>query len=146
MARVATDLGRRHVATNLLHVVITEVAKGQLSLGEPFWPGAERFETVPVEGRLVPWFMAAVCEQYEVSQAHSSLFSKSASNLPWLCSSGFASIEMHRRRVVRAQRNGQEVPPLPDVLLKDSPEHLNAHLWRDGTVAALSRLTEREAT
>lgn len=144
LARMANDVGQRGFATKLLKIVIDEVAKGRLSLGEPFWPGAERFETVPVGGRPVQWYMAAVCEHAEISQAHSSIFSAPPSNLPWLCNSGFASVEMFRRRTLRALRNG-EAMSIPEVLLEDSAQHLNAHLWRDGTVAALSRLTEREA-
>ncbi len=138
LARMAGELGRRLIGCRILEIVLREGNSGRLAIGEPFWPAAPRFDTVPQAGRPAEWFLAAACEGLEEGRTLSTAFDPAGDTLAWLVGSGFASADMHRRHCLSMLLAGR-TPPIPDVLLVEAPDHLNAALWRDGTVTGLAK-------
>jgi FkbM family methyltransferase len=136
LARIAYDVGEVVHARALCQLLLESAEGGRVALGEPFWPAHPRFDRVAVAERPAQWFLAAASEQAERLHAFSTAFAPPTRTLAWLCSSGFGSLEMLRRRALSALRGGSL--NLPETLIRDAPDHLNAALWRDGTVAGLA--------
>jgi hypothetical protein len=61
------------------------------------------------------------------------MFKSSVVDLDWLSSQPFVSTEIDRRRVLQRARTGQKIQ-VPPRLLVGAADHLNADIWRGGSV------------
>jgi FkbM family methyltransferase len=132
-ARVAWEWGARTESVAVLQHLLQAMRRGQLQLNEPFWPPCPRFESIAPTGQPADWFAGAVAEQFELTSAYSSIFTRASPVLQWLCSQSFATPQMERRRVLHATRAGQR-PAVPARLTQVTPDHLNAEIWGTGKV------------
>jgi FkbM family methyltransferase len=107
LARVAGAFGSRLQAVTALDALARSAADQRgFDFSEPFLAPCERFERIPVAGREHDWALAAVLEEFECLQSHSSFYSGPASfgRLRAIAQLGFASPEMQRRlELVRAR-------------------------------------------
>ncbi|MDZ4254087.1 MAG: FkbM family methyltransferase [Sulfuritalea sp.] len=126
LARVALDLGRRSTGVDALRQLVSATGA---ELDQPFFPPCARFEALSPENREADWFSAAVYEQLEVSEHHSSWFAASDSTrVKWLCESPFASPEISRRMILRAAADGMAPSDLAS-FLKAEHRHANSGYW-----------------
>jgi FkbM family methyltransferase len=136
-ARIAWEAGERSACAWALEAVIANLKPEAIDSCEPFWPACPRFDTIPANGRTTAWFVTSAIEQYERIRSLSSFFGGASATFEWLCQQPLASIEMQRRRLLLAARNGQHVE-VPPQLCTPSPDHLNAETWRTGQVPGTS--------
>jgi FkbM family methyltransferase len=136
-ARIAWEAGERSACAWALDAVVGNLKPEAIDNSEPFWPACPRFDIIPANGRTRAWFVTSAIEQYERIRSLSSFFGGASPTLEWLCQQPLASIEMQRRRLLLAARNGQHVE-LPPQLCTPSPDHLNAEVWRTGQVPGIS--------
>ncbi|HXZ22186.1 MAG TPA: FkbM family methyltransferase [Pseudolabrys sp.] len=130
-ARIAWEWGARSESITVLQRLLQFAGSAQLK--EPFWPASARFDDVVAGGQPLDWFVAAAAEQYERTFSFSSVFSGASPLLSWLCGQRFVSAEMERRRVLTAARAGAN-PSVPERLCQPAPDHINADIWRAGTI------------
>ncbi len=130
-ARIAWESGARSECVTALQRFMQLLQ--DMRLREPFWPAAARFDEIAAGERPLEWFVAAAAEQYERTFSFSSVFSGVSPLLDWLCGQPFASSEMERRRVLAAAGAGS-APNVPKRLREPAPDHLNAEIWRAGTI------------
>jgi FkbM family methyltransferase len=133
LARVAWEWGARGECGATLQRLFVALQSGNVALDEPFWPACPRFDNIAPGTQPQNWFAAAVAEQFELTSSFSSVFTGEPPFLEWLCGQPFASIEMERRRVLRAARAGRR-PAVPARLCRSAPDHLNAEIWRGGRI------------
>ncbi|WBL75696.1 FkbM family methyltransferase [Bradyrhizobium xenonodulans] len=133
LARIASDLGYRSVAVNVLQLVADVLKGGKGRIAEPFWPARPRFDKIAPGTDPVGWFVAAALEQLELIASYSSCFAASRIDLDWLAKHPLACIEIERRRVLQRARAGQKVE-VPSRLLSAAPDNANAETWRSGAV------------
>lgn len=137
LARVALDLGRRSAAVDALRQLVSATG---VELAQPFFPPCARFEALSPETREADWFSAAVYEQLEMSEHHSSWFAASDSPyLKWLCESPFASPEISRRRILRAAADGM-APSVLASFLKAEHRHANSAYWTPAGISLIQAL------
>lgn len=132
VTRMAWDGGWRKDCIDILRHMASQIQHGPLLTREPFWPACPRYDDIPPADPAL-WFRAAVAEQLERAQGHSTAFGPPSPALDWLCAQSRAAPEMHRRRILAAARAGIN-PLVPDCLRHEAPGHLNADLWRAGKV------------
>jgi FkbM family methyltransferase len=132
-ARALWDAGRRMVCVSALTAFGDLVVNGNMTVNEPFWPAAARFDGISPGGKRAEWLLVSAFEQLERAAAFSSTFLRSRLDLDWLCAQPFVSAEMERRRVLQHADKAEptEVPPRLCVAAED---HLNAGVWRAGLV------------
>ena len=131
-ARVAWDLGNRKDAVVQLHRAY-ELSRTRNQLTEPFWPANPRFDTIVPHDNVGQWFLVGLLEQYEIASAFSSLFVDDGIDLNQLRQQPFVSAEIERRHALRQMRRGQRIA-VPERLCRPAADHLNADLWRSGTI------------
>ncbi|CAA6603544.1 hypothetical protein MTBLM1_100042 [Rhodospirillaceae bacterium LM-1] len=129
LARVAWEAGKTRLSKWALKLFIAGGKRGSIDINEPFWPACSRYDLLDPKDRKGEWFIASVVEQHERIKGHSSYFAGVTPDLEWLCNSGFASIDMHRRHVLNAALNKRSVTLVPQ-LFTPSPNHLNAQVWK----------------
>jgi len=140
LARVALDLGYRHMATDILKHLY-KIGEGDID--QPFFPACARYEQLVPDGHEADWFAAAAIEQMESSRAHSSMYvSPSAVGLiRALCDSPFASAAMSRRMILKLARQGRPMSELRS-FFKPEHDHGNADYWSEpGLEKLVSLLT-----
>lgn len=137
LARIAGEFGMRGLIQPTLKLIVESIKAGPIQLGEPFWPPCSRYDAIRPGANPGQWFLAAVTEQLERDTSLSSVFVPVSEPLPWLCGTPFATAEMHRRLCLDALRRGKN-PSIPQILLEEGPDNLNAALWRDGTISRLA--------
>jgi hypothetical protein len=115
----------RQLALHLLH--------NGLETQEPFWPASPRYDDISSATDPALWFKTAAVEQLERAQSYSTFFGGPSQLLAWLCEQPFAPPEMHRRRTLVAARAGAN-PNVELCLRNETPDHLNASIWRAGKV------------
>jgi FkbM family methyltransferase len=133
--RATWDAGLRTESVQAVQRLMTVISDrgGQLALSEPLWPASARFDRLSPGKQLGIWFIAAAAEQWERSQFWSTWFGGATSTLDWLSAQTFSSTEMERRRILVAAKAGKR-PAVPPRLCAEAPDHLNAHVWRNGLV------------
>jgi FkbM family methyltransferase len=136
-ARIAWEAGARAACAGALDALAGNLQSDWMKNCEPFWPACPRFDSVAADARAIAWFATSVVEQFERIRSLSSCFGGASPVLEWLCQQPLASIEMQRRRVLRAARSGQHVV-VPPELCSAAPDHLNAEVWRSGQVPGTS--------
>ena len=134
LARAAWDAGERAVCVTALKGFADAVQRGEMKINEPFWPAGARFDGMHPGPKRGEWVLATAFEQWERASSHSSLFSDPLFDLGWLCAQPFASVEMERRRVLRAAIAGQRAE-IPARLCSVASDHLNTEVWRAGLVS-----------
>jgi hypothetical protein len=133
VARAACDAGQRNTGVAALAAFADLVMRGEMTISEPFWPAAARFDGIlPGAGRA-EWLLVSAFEQLERLRAFSSIFRRSSIDLDWLCAQPFCSAEMERRRVLQRAAAGERVE-VPARLCVAADDHLNAEVWRAGLV------------
>lgn len=132
-ARVAADWGERSHSAMAARRLVEAIQRPGTALNEPFWPASARFDALPPVGDAGLWFAAAASEQFEGARALSSRFGGGSPVLKWLCNQPYRTPEHLRRAFLLLASAGQR-PPVPPPLLQDSPDHLNAAVWRSGQV------------
>lgn len=137
LARIASDIGNRSVAVNALRLVADVLKGGKGRISEPFWPASPRYDHLSPGTNVVGWFMAAALERLEQLAAYSSCFAPSLVDLDWLAKQPLVATEIERRRVLQQARAGQRVK-VPSRLRAAASDHLNAEIWRAGTVPGTS--------
>ncbi len=133
LARVAWELGERGACVEALKTLFQLGLGGMESLNEPCWPANPRFDAVDPGPDVGGWSSVAAIEQAERTFYFSSYFADKDLSLDSLCRQPFASLEMERRRVLKARRAGKSVT-VPARLREASDGHINADLWRDAVV------------
>ena len=133
VARAAWDAGRRTLCIGALRAFADAVMRGDMNVGEPFWPASARFDAISPGAKRAEWLLASAFEQWERAIAHSSLFGRAQFDLGWLCAQPFVSAEMERRRVLLRAASGERVE-VPARLCFAADDHLNADIWRSGLV------------
>lgn len=134
LARATWEAGYRSACVAALRTFAQLVERGEMALGEPFWPACPRFDDLAPGPARAEWLLVSAFEQLERAATYSSQFGAPEFDLDWLCSQPFVSAEMERRRVLRPARAGErmEIPPR---LCVPADDHLNAEVWRAGLVA-----------
>lgn len=107
-ARISADVGQRMLAVQMLEAISAALQEGApIDLDEPFLSPNPRFDSIPPDGRLAEWCLAAVIEQLERLGHYSSFYTldASAARLTLFQQLGFPSDEMARRlSLVEARR------------------------------------------
>jgi FkbM family methyltransferase len=131
-ARIAWEAGHRGASNQALARLLQMITTGAPPPNEPFWPASPRYDQVSPGSEPALWVLAAIIELSERTSSYSTAFGPSP-RPEWLCRSPFVTAEMERRRVLQQALSGSaaEVPP---ILMKKSPDHLNAELWASGQI------------
>ena len=138
LARIAWEAGERDLAVKTLKTIRRRLKAGDDAVEEPFWPASDRSDGIaPRDRTLARWFLAQALEQEERLSWSSSYWGKPAFDRTWL-RQPWVSTEMLRRHTLDALRKDPGAA-IPDRLHRDAPDHLNADLWRNGTVARAAR-------
>jgi FkbM family methyltransferase len=132
-ARLAWEGGWRNETITALRQMAAYIQRNPFQPSEPCWPANPRFDEITVNSNPALWFATAVAEQLERAQHLSTRFTGASPWLAWLCDQPAASHEMHRRKTLLAAMEGLN-PIVPSCLRKESPDHLNALIWRSGMV------------
>lgn len=133
LARVAWEFGQQSVSAKALQKLADILKSGTGQMVEPFWPANPRFDLIPPGANVIQWFVVSALEQFEQAAGYSSMFKSSVVDLDWLSSQPFVSAEIDRRRVLQRARTGQKIQ-VPPRLLVGAADHLNADVWRGGSV------------
>lgn len=133
LARASWEGGYRATCVAALQSFAQLVGRGEMALGEPFWPASARFDNIAPGAKRAEWLLVSAFEQLERAATYSSQFGLAQFDLDWLCAQPFASAEMERRRVLRKVRAGERVE-IPARLCIMADDHLNADVWRSGLV------------
>jgi hypothetical protein len=133
LARAAWEWGARTLSNMALERLLRLLHTPTIALKEPFAFPRSGFDERPDGSSLVEWLTLAAAEQFERSFGFSSLFVGASPMLGWICSRKLASVEMERRRILVAARNGEK-PRVPARLTIAAPDHLNADIWAAGLV------------
>jgi FkbM family methyltransferase len=137
LARATWEAGYRSACVAALHSFAQLVGRGEMALGEPFWPASARFDDLAPGAKRAEWVLVAAFEQLERAATYSSQFGAAAFDLDWLCAQPFVSAEMERRRILRRIRAGERVE-IPSRLCVAAGDHLNADIWSAGLVPGTS--------
>jgi FkbM family methyltransferase len=133
LARVAHDAGSRHLAVQILTVMLDEAERSGLVIADPTWPASEHYDSIPVNSDRGTWMLAATMEALISWSAYSAAFSGpiTLKFLNWLHASPYASARMERRRQLQQLQAGsiQTIQP-STVLANAGPGHRNAEFWR----------------
>jgi hypothetical protein len=132
-ARVAWEGGWRGESVIALQQMAAYTTQHPFQPSEPCWPANPRFDAMPAQGNPALWFATAILEQLEKRHSHSSCFAGMTPWLDWLCRQPLASREMHRRRTLIEAKLGR-MPVVPPCLRERADDHVNAELWRNGSV------------
>ncbi|WP_374634781.1 FkbM family methyltransferase [Ferrovibrio sp.] len=133
LMRVCWESGARGLAARAAQLAQTMLRQGSRLDGETFLPALARFDGIdPAQA-----FLPAFAEAQETISAFSGFFAPATPMLEWLCNQPDAPAAMLRRHWLRQARAGK-APAIPDKLLVDTPDHLNAALWHDGSVSRLA--------
>jgi FkbM family methyltransferase len=131
LARISREAGRRTLAVNSLRLMADILQRGDGRIMEPFWPANPRFDFIAPGGDIVEWFIVGALEQLELTATFSSRFGNSGVDLGWLARQKHVSVEIERRWLLRRTRAGEDIE-VSARLSTAAPDHLNAHVWRDG--------------
>jgi len=131
-ARVAWELGNRKSCIAILDAMLTS-GQQKTALTAPFWPVSARFDAIAPDRNVGQWFLVALLEQFEIASAFSSLFTQAGANLDRLRHEPFVSAQIERRHMLRQLRAGKRLA-VPDRLCRPAADHLNAELWRSGSI------------
>ena len=131
-ARIAWELGMRKASIAALDALLA-LGRERTDLSEPFWPVNPRFDTIAPDTNVGQWFLIGLLEQWERASAYSSMFTGDSLNLEWLRQQPFVSTEIERRHVLKQLRAGKRLA-VPDRLCRPAADHLNAELWRSGSI------------
>jgi FkbM family methyltransferase len=128
LVRVAIDSGSCAKAVSALRKI---VAAQHVEIDQPFFPAAPRFDSIRPQGDEAAWFMAAVLEQLEILEEHSSMFADNLSRLSWLCAEPTVSDAMLRRLILVADRLGTPRREVGKWLARlQARQTRNLHVWR----------------
>jgi FkbM family methyltransferase len=133
LARVAHDAGSRHLAVQILAVMLDEAERSGLAIAEPTWPASEHYDSIPVNSDRGTWLVAATMEALISWGSYSAAFAGSSTLkfLNWLHASPYASARMERRRQLQQLQAGQIQAIQPSTILGNAgPGHRNAEFWR----------------
>jgi len=130
-ARLAWEGGWRGESVLALRQIAAYIQRNPFQPIEPCWPPSPRFDNIAVEKDASLWFARAVAEQLERTQSFSSCFGGASPFITWLCEQPGTPPEMHRRKTLMAARAGMN-PAVPNCLRTETPDHLNADVWRSG--------------
>ena len=133
LARVSWEMGRRTISVNALKMLADMHKRGTGLMEEPFWPASARFDGIAPGANVIQWFVVAALEQFELTATYSTMFGSSGVDLAWLSAQPFVSAEIERRRILMRSRAGQKMR-IPDRLMKQAIDHINAESWRGGLV------------
>ncbi len=138
LARVAWHWGRRSHCVRATNTLFGMIEQAPLQLMEPFWPACPRFDKIaPAEdGKM--WFMVSAMEQMERAEIFSGIFGTTVTVLKWLWERPFVSADIDRRTVLTVFRAGGKWT-IPKRLTIESPDNLNADIWRSGLVPGLRK-------
>src|SRR3989344_3477511 len=126
--RIASEVGERMVAVNILKFVLKGIKPDTSDIAEPFLPVSPGYDVIDPGENMGNWIAAAIIEQWEKLHAFSSYFTGTASlsMLETLKKSGLQSAEMERRRQLIRMRAGLQRAPEPNQLLsREMPDNLN---------------------
>ena len=131
VTRAAQDFGQRGMGVAALRLLRKMLDAGAIDTARPFLAPAARFDAVPCAD-LRNWCTAAVLETLASTKTYSSFFGElEIPLLESLRKTGLHDPRFDRDRQLMQMRRGLPVErPLPARLLQDSPENLNAPLWR----------------
>jgi FkbM family methyltransferase len=138
LARVAWHWGRRSHCVKATSTLFHKIEQAPPQLTEPFWPACPRFDKIAPAEHGKMWFMVSAAEQWERAAKRAGCFDTTATVLKWLWGRPFVSADIDRRIVLMVLRAGG-TPMIPRRLMIESPDNLNADIWRSGL---LSRLTK----
>jgi len=131
VTRAAQDFGQRGMGVAALRLLRKMLDLGAVDPTRPFLAPMARFDAMPCAD-LRNWCAAAVLETLASTKTYSSFFGEL--ELPLLESlrkTGLHDPRFDRDRQLMLRRRGLPVErPLPASLLQDSPDNLNAGLWR----------------
>ena len=131
VTRAAQDFGKRGIGVAALRYLWKMLDLGTVDVAVPFLAPAARFDTISCTD-LRNWCTAAVLETLASTKTYSSFFGEL--ELPLIESlrkTGLHDPRFDRDRQLMLMRRGLPVErPLPARLLQDSPDNLNAGLWR----------------
>ena len=139
LARVAWHWGRRSNCVKATSTLFHMTEKSPLQLTEPFWPACPRFDHIAPEEHGKMWFMVSAAEQWERAAVFAGRFSANFTVLKWLWGRPFVGADIDRRIVLTELRAGL-TPTIPKRLMIESPDNLNAHIWRSGLVPGIIKL------
>ncbi len=134
LARVASELGERQIAVNILINAIDALrqsAPGQPS--QPFLPASPYFDHLEPGQDAGRWLFAALLDQNARLAIYSTYFVSTDFLQPLnaLRDTGFERAEMARRRQLIAMRAGLQPGPAPEPLLTEHrPDNRNPDYWR----------------
>ena len=132
-SRLALDLGERQIAVNSLgHALGALDGQSREAAAEPFLAPLERYERIPIGGRVGEWLRCAITEAIEKRRAYSSRFDPrtSLALLETTRDSGFVSLEMERRWQLARMALGIQAAAEPrPALCQHSDENLNPDFW-----------------
>jgi FkbM family methyltransferase len=133
LARATWESGQRVICGLALRSFAELIARGEMNVGEPFWPASPRFDDVLPGVKRAEWMLVSAFEQFERATRFSSQFGNPEFDLEWLCAQPFVAAEMERRRILLRARAGEQVE-VPARLCVVADDHLNADVWRAGLV------------
>lgn len=133
LIRLSWEAGARGMAVRAAQLAQNMLRQGSMLNNEDFLPACAGFDAGDAATNFLPAFAAA---QESVS-AFSGFFAPATPLLEWLCSQPDAPAAMLRRYWLRQARAGKP-PAIPEKLKADAPDHMNAALWRDGSVSRLA--------
>ena len=112
---------------------IVALSREKTELLEPFWPVNARFDAIAPGTNVGQWFLVSLLEQLECASAYSSMFIGDVVNLDWLRQQPFVSTQIERRYALKQMRAGKRIAT-PEKLCRPAEDHLNADLWRSGSI------------
>ena len=133
LIRLSWECGARGMAVRAAQLAQNLLRQGGRLNNEDFLPACARFDGSDAAKSFLPAF----AEAQESVSAFSGFFAPATAMLEWLCSQPDAPAAMLRRHWLRQARAGKP-PEIPEKLRLETPDHLNAALWRDGTVSRLA--------
>jgi FkbM family methyltransferase len=131
-ARVAWELGERSASIAIMQAIVA-LSREKTELVEPFWPVNARFDAIAPGTNVGQWFLVSLLEQLECASAYSSMFIGDVVNLDWLRQQPFVSTQIERRYALKQMRAGKRIAT-PEKLCRPAEDHLNADLWRSGSI------------
>jgi hypothetical protein len=131
LARIAADLGARHLAARTLDPLVQAVARGRpIDLAGPFLAPVARFERLPPDAATVHWLLSGLIEGLERQRAFSTYFNPKLTLLEALQGKGFDCVESARRRQLVRMRAGAQAGPQPEECLDVRADtHRNVAFW-----------------
>ena len=134
LARCAIEAGEWQIAIRTLDRLLNMLTGKATAPDEPFLPAAKRYEAISPGNATRAWMLAAAFEAAEILSTPTGYFRVDNVLMrqlhDWYAAAPFASAEMERRRQLMRLRSGQQSVLLATpILVRSTPDNLNADLW-----------------